>query len=99
MRRLIPALVILVLSLAAGCAPTSGWTCAAFCLTEASCSSGGESTWRMNPLQGAGQTAAAAYGQLVKACPAAGSLVAHARCSKGALEIAAAPLAAVCGHN
>lgn len=72
-------------------------TCAAFCLTSASCSADGQSTWGGDYIASEGPTAAAAYGKLHAICPQLGTgLVAQARCVGSTLEIAPATITTVC---
>ena len=100
MKKIFLALPFFMAIAAAGCKPISGYSCAAYCVSEFECSSDGDSKWAMKLLTGEGPTAASAYQQLAEACPQGGSrLVANARCLDGKLEVAPAPLASSCGHN
>jgi hypothetical protein len=75
------------------------WTCAAYCLTEYSCTTNGTSTTNAKLVVSSGSDAARAFTRLVGQCASAHAyLVVGATCQDGKLVTAPAAIANACGH-
>ena len=77
-----------------------GWSCAAHCVEEYSCTGSGDSTWTTKLQTSHGPTAAAAYKELVDSCSNASSrLVVGFYCGGGHRESESASLASSCARD
>ena len=81
--------------------PTSstGWSCAAQCITKFSCKSNGDSSVTFNRVEGVGDTALAAFKKMNEACPKGDDLEVDAQCRAGQMHETDATLVNACVKN
>ncbi len=79
--------------------PSTGWSCAAQCITKYKCTNNGEYSVTFKRVEGVGDTALAAFKKLTEACPKDDDLEVDAQCRAGQMHETDATLVNACVKN